>query len=154
MTQSNEPTIEYKNAIIARFMGYKRVEVGYSGTEEETEWQRNNEEWINKVGITLVGHYFVNVPNDEWIPCDDIHYHDSWDALMPVVEKIETIENKRFGVCIDVLDTMIMDYKVPHDIGEKIVVQTDIYPDNGDTKISITHAAVYQFITWLNQQSK
>lgn len=81
-------------------------------------------------------------------------YHKSWELLMPVVEKIESLENKRFGVCIDVLDTMIMDYKFIDDKGEKIIVQTDIYPDNGDTKISITHEAVYQFITWYQNQQK
>ena len=81
-------------------------------------------------------------------------YHEDWNKLMPVIEKIETLENKRFGVCIDVLDTMIMDYKVNDDEGEKIIIQTDIYPDNGDSKISITHAAVYQFIYWLNQQKQ
>ena len=95
-----------------------------------------------------------------WKPCgfipkfslpDEMKFHESWDWLMEVVEKIESLENKRFGVCIDVLDTMIMDYKVGPDQGERIVVQTDIYPDNGDTKISITHKAVYQFIQWLNQ---
>lgn len=80
--------------------------------------------------------------------------HKDWQLLMVVVEKIETLENKRFGVCIDVLDTMIMDYKVGFDEGEKIIVQTDIYPDNGDTKISITHAAVYQFITWYNDNQQ
>jgi hypothetical protein len=80
--------------------------------------------------------------------------HKDWQLLMVVVDKIESLENRRFGVCIDVLDTMIMDYKVGFDEGEKIIVQTDIYPDNGDTKISITHDAVYQFVTWYNSQHK
>jgi hypothetical protein len=44
-----------------------------------------------------------------------------------------------------------MDYKVGEDEGKRIIVQTDIYPDNGDSKISITHDAIYQFITWYNQ---
>ena len=113
---------------------------------------QSNEPSIEQMDLTISR--FMGIEATEEFIKRNYHWHKHWGILMMVVEKIESIENKRFGVCIDVLDTMIMDYKVGYDQGEKIVVQTDIYPDNGDTKISITHAAVYQFITWYNQQKQ
>jgi hypothetical protein len=118
-------SIEQKNVIIARF---------------------ENRKFFGKYAIDDYGpHHGLAYP--------EMKYHVSWDWLMLVVEKIESLENKRFGVCIDVLDTMIMDYNCTgYDEGEKVIIQTDIYPDNGDTKISITHDAVYQFIQWYQKQ--
>lgn len=135
MVQSNEPNIEQKNACFAQFMGGNRV-------------LHPDQKYFPEE------HYGYVCHKGKWWNENNLQYHSSWEWLMPVVEKIESIENKRFGVCIDALDTMIMDYKVQEDEGERIVVQTDIYPDNGDTKISITHEAVYQFIQWLNQQKQ
>lgn len=139
MAQSNEPTIIEMNRTICEFMGWefkKDPKFEYMAYFEGRQMWCDNLQGVNKVLL------------------EGFKYHEDWNKLMPVVEKIESIENKRFGVCIDVLDTMIMDYKVDYDEGEKILVQTDIYPDNGDTKIAITHAAVYQFIQWLNQQKQ
>lgn len=139
MAQSNEPSIIEMNRIICEFMGWefkKDPKFEHMAYFEGRQMWCDNLQGVNKVLL------------------EGFKYHEDWNKLMPVVEKIESIENKRFGVCIDVLDTMIMDYKVGYDQGEKIVIQTDIYPDNGDTKISITHAAVYQFIQWYNQQKQ
>jgi hypothetical protein len=92
---SNEKyTIGYANAIIAKFMGYNIVDIGYSGTEEETEWQRNNEEWMNKVGLTQVGRYIVNVNENIFHFLDDIKYHSSWDWLRPVWDKFRDLKFK------------------------------------------------------------
>lgn len=134
MAQSNEPTIEIMNEAIALFMGMRLEETYPSGHMEH--------EWV------------PSFAHSNWCFKEPPPFDRSWSWLMPVVEKIELLENKRFGVCIDVLDTMIMDYKVGADEGEIILVQTDIYPDNGDTKISITHDAVYQFITWYQNKQK
>jgi hypothetical protein len=150
-------SIDVKNAFIANFMGYKRVTVGYSGSEEETEWQRNNEQWMNKVGITMVGDYYVDVDNDEWVHCEDVNYDKSWDALMPVVEKIETVdvnEGRLFRSAADVkimYKACIIEYLPDEDSGdpceEEITIQTQ-----GESKLAATHDAVYQFITWYNSQ--
>lgn len=133
---SNEVTIEAMNEVIARFMGGTRV-------------LHPEQRFFNEDFYGYVCH------DGRWWNEKCLKYQTSWDWLMPVVEKIESLENKRFGVCIDVLDTMIMDYNCTgYDEGEKVIIQTDIYPDNGDTKISITHAAVYQFITWYNDNQQ
>jgi outer membrane phospholipase A len=144
-------SIDDKNAFIAKFMGYKRVTVGYSGTEEETGWQRDNEQWMNKVGITMVGHYYVDVDNDEWVHCEDVNYDKSWDALMPVVEKIEAME-----WCIRI-ENWPKKFKSPYK--ELYSVWMWLDPEEcpeiqtySDSKIEAVYNAVYQFITWYNSQ--
>lgn len=61
MAQSNEPTIEQMNEVIARFMGIEPVP---SGTLPIGHMKRNEESIA-----------FLN-------------YHEEWGLLMPVVEKI------------------------------------------------------------------
>ncbi len=80
-----------------------------------------------------------------------LRYHSSWDCLMPVVEKIEGIDKRRYGITIDPTSVIVTDYDKGDD-GQIIWVHE--YPDNGDTKILMTHDAVYQFIQWHNQQNK
>lgn len=115
--------------------------------------QKNTEATIDEMNEAIAR--FMGLEGTSEFLRQNYQTHKDWQLLMVVVEKIETLENKRFGVCIDVLDTMIMDYNCTgYDEGEKVIIQTDIYPDNGDTKISITHAAVYQFITWYNDNQQ
>lgn len=85
-------TILGMNLAIAKFMGFDAVQVGYAGTEEETEWQRNHEEWMGKVGIESVGRYIVNVKEDKWHEWEDMRYHSSWDWLMPVWGKFRALK--------------------------------------------------------------
>lgn len=95
-------TEEIKNAeLIANYMGYEKVRVGYldSDSDEwrETDWQLQNLEWMEKVGLEDVGDYFVNVKEDKWVPVKMLQY-DCFDQLMPVIEKIET-GNYGFKLC-------------------------------------------------------
>jgi hypothetical protein len=77
-----------------------------------------------------------------------LKYHSSWDWLMPVVGKIESLENSRFGFTIDALHVIVTDYK-----GKGLeIIWVHKFPDNGDTKLSMTYDAVCQFIQWYNKQ--
>lgn len=90
---SNEKyTIGYANAIIAMFMDFDIVYVGYADSEEESLWQRNHEEWMNKVGLTQVGRYIVNVETNIWHHWYDMKYHSSWDWLRPVWDKFRDLK--------------------------------------------------------------
>lgn len=96
MTQSNEPTIDVMNEAIAVFMGFEKVRVGYIGCKDgdpeydETAWQVANEEWLEKMGIENIGYYVVNVNGNEWYEWRDVEYHNSWDWLHPVWDKLRT----------------------------------------------------------------
>jgi hypothetical protein len=69
----------------------------------------------------------------------DLKYHKSWDWLMPVVEKIETL---KFSVMVIGKYTRI---QCPHPYKE---FATDIC----ENKIQSVYKAVVEFIKWYNQQ--
>jgi hypothetical protein len=82
-------------ALIAEFMGFEKVSVGYFGVsqgggvlEPETEWQRTHGDWMDKNDMESVGDYIVDVPNNKWFEWEEVRYNSSWDWLMPVVAKI------------------------------------------------------------------
>lgn len=144
---SNEVTIDVMNEAIARFMGYEKVTVGYFGCDDETEWQRKHAFWMDKVGIESVGDYFVDVANDEWLFCDDVNYDKSWDALMPVVEKI-----RGMGYHIEITISVHCSVEILKLRGdpEKDVLRIIAY----STPINAIYTAVYQFITWYNDNQQ
>lgn len=140
-------TTEEKNRLIAEFMGFQKVCVGYSGCREghqddETDWQVDNEKWMSKMGIEQVGEYIVDVPNDlvhEW---DTVRYHESWDWLMPVVERIQ-----HSGCLVDIhiySDTTCRIQK-PLKVPPSFSVQ-----GRGKTPIEAAYNAIVEFITWYN----
>lgn len=74
----------------------------------------------------------------------EYHYHSSWDALMPVVEKINALDGK-YAINIDsdcvYLHRQYM--KMRHFDNIKY-----------GSKINAVHAAVYEFIVWFNSQTQ
>lgn len=125
---SKEPTIRQMNEAIALFMGYERYEDKYGI-------------WFKKEGLIKCLHHKLQ----------DLQYHASWDWLMPVVGKIEKMEwcvrvenwPKKFKSPYKELYSVWM-WLDPEDCPE---IQT-----YSDSKIEAVHNAVYQFITWYNQQ--
>ncbi len=75
-------------------------------------------------------------------------YHTDWDWIMPVVEKIEEIEKRRFGVEITPFGIVIDDYKELSNIS--IV---EVQKEEGDTKILLLWIAIVDFLKWYNSQS-
>lgn len=87
-------------------------------------------------------------------------YHKSWELLMPVVEKIEAVQldDKRHVVVRASANVQIfyraciITYEPDEESGdtnEGAAIQT-----KGETKIEAVYNAVYQFITWYNQQKQ
>jgi len=74
----------------AEYMGFEIVRVGYFGSESETKWQLDNEEWMNDVGLKSVGTYAVNKSDNSWYSYEDLAYTTSWDWLLPVWNKAST----------------------------------------------------------------
>lgn len=130
----NEFSIAEMNEVIARFEGYEKVTVNYFGDIDETDWQRKYEKWMEKVGIESIGDYIVNVEKDKWFEWNDVAYHREWNWLMPVVEKIHAL-----AVAGDAINA----------ITEQAIFTFSIFAPLKDV-----YTAVYQFITWFNQQPK
>lgn len=145
-------TPRHMNEAIAAFEGWQLVSIGYFGSrdggeDDETDWQVENEAWLEKVDLSEVGRYFVNVQKDEFVEEGDLDYMKDWNHMMRVVIKISEMERGRFGFTIDPFSITIMDYssgvqepvlEVNKDIEQELI---DVYAD-----------AVYNFVQWFSSQ--
>lgn len=77
---------------------------------------------------------------------DKLQYHYSWNMLMPVVEKIESIEIKKGCNPVVTIET---GYCVISNNGEEPIVENQI-----ENKIESVWQAVINFINWYNAQTK
>lgn len=76
-------------------------------------------------------------PNHEWRS-----YHNDWNLLMPVVEKIETL-----GFNVNIVSIWC-------DVERKTMKVDLITEADGETKIQATYKAVVEFIKWYNNQNQ
>lgn len=95
-----EEKIEAMNEVISRFEGWEIVNIGYwtqryGEEDDETDWQRNNSDWITKVGIKNIGCYAVKVNEDKWKQWDVGEYHSSWDEIHKVWSKLNASVTER-----------------------------------------------------------
>jgi hypothetical protein len=104
---------------------------------------------------------YPNLPNKVYkgnlgLSIDQMQYHKSWEHLMPVIEKIESIEDSyhgHFGV---------------HIVSNSCTIQaTNFRPDQPipdpphyfncvtlDSKLESTYLMIVRFIKWYNKQTK
>lgn len=120
------------NELIAEFMGLtwtKKSMVNYPNGHEDWDIELPGHFRIMKYGLR--DHLFSKLP---------IFYHESWHWIMPVVEKIETLDHYRYGFTIDPHGVMCLDYA----LNEKVLFQVD--QQEGDSKIRIVYESVLEFI--------
>ena len=74
----------------------------------------------------------------------DLHYHDSWDWLMPVVEKINSLKHVGgwfpFEVIISASNCTI---ERPTHVG-------NLRNEDGDSLIQMVYMTIVEFVTWYN----
>lgn len=75
-----------------------------------------------------------------------LEYHNNWSWLMPIVERIEDIENGRFLFSINSREIVIEDWK---ELPEQTIIQIDRYDE--ESKIEMVWEAVVEFIKWYNK---
>jgi len=77
----------------------------------------------------------------------DLKYHESWDWLMPVVEKIETVEG---------FDMNEIQYHTESGHSMTIYMDSDDYAQQrrvyAKSKIEAAYKAIVEFIEWHNEQ--
>lgn len=76
-----------------------------------------------------------------------LKYHTSWDWLMEVVVKIESLENKRFGFVIDPLEVHVLDYSSEDEKPVSFATRQEY------SLKEAVYEAVIQFIKWYNLQT-
>ena len=142
------------NRLLAEFMGFEKVEIGYFGTEDETEWQKDKEKWMDKVGLDNVGNFFVSIRQNKWHYCEDVKYHSSWDWIMPVIEKIESLG---YDTVIDFRNNPYSQRKDGMSYWAQIgkdKITDDIFGTSYESKMESVIKCVVKFIQWYNQQNK
>ena len=72
----------------------------------------------------------------------ELKYHISWDWLMPVVEKINLLDDFRHSIHITTYRTHLLDNRVNDGFDEFFVE---------DSTILATYKAVVEFIKWYNE---
>jgi hypothetical protein len=123
-----------RNRIIAEFMGGL-------WNEHSKQWGIGRAEYfdmqLNKKTLKNV------VRAEQHFSNEDLKYHESWNWLMPVVEKIESFD----GLSVHIEGCFCA---VNH-IKEEAIVQVPICTLS---KIEATFETVIKFIEWYNEQSK
>ena len=115
-------TTEQGNKLIAEFMGWRFIK--WCGTDDEEElpmYQRFEGEEIVHPGI-------FHAPE----------FHEEWNSIMPVVEKIETIAE---------LFTITSNYCSINNKREATITEV------GKNKIQAVWQAVIRFIEWYNKNN-
>lgn len=130
MTKDQRKQQADKNKIICLFMG-----------DREYVWKTHYPDWAELEAQLL--------------DLEDVYFHSSWDWLMPVVEKIETLWNNGFNVYIGPFECIIRRQRTSPD--SELCQEVDIihytpaeYTIN--SKIEACYTAVLKFINWYNNQ--
>lgn len=143
------------NDLIAKFMGYDRVTVGYLGCEDETQWQLDNQKWMEKVELESVGDYYVNIPNDEYynIEYDELRY-DEWNNLMKVIEKIESMGFLTSLMTINPKPLNEIGFNVGSHVFGIYKGNLQFDNENESSKMGAVYDTIIKFIEWYNQNNK
>lgn len=123
------------NKLIAQFMGGVLLNV-HNGSDNET-------------GVLVDYVHKVNYPdNQRYHSLDHLPYNKSWDWLMPVVVKINLIDDYNYTVIIKSMDVDIFSDK-----DAKMIVSGNSPHDACDLILSV-YDSVVEFIQWYNKNKQ
>lgn len=115
-------TTQENNRLIAEFMGYQVVDKP-KVVEGENFFQ------------------YLDEKTNKYTYCASLlMYNYNWDWLMPVVEKIESMQSEEYSTLIE---------------GRSCLIETPdiLFEGTGKNKLEATYKAVVQFIEWWNEQN-
>lgn len=95
----------------------------------------------DKTDNHLIEEFYVSQGGKPTLEADLSFYESSWDWLMPVVEKIDSLDDGKYIVIIDPMITIISEN------GEAVVNECQAF----DGRIKNTYGAVVEFVKWYNQ---
>jgi hypothetical protein len=137
-TKEETEQVLANNRLIAEFLGYEKVRVGYFNDldpeDGQTEWQVQNEKWMERMGMENVGNYYVNVLHDKWFECEDAAYHTDWNKLM-----------EAWDLCRAKVWAKYMDYPSEYFKLQEKYANKCIYPD-----VKEAYETLVEAIKWFN----
>ena len=122
------------NKLIAEFIGFV---LNYIDEEKTMPYYIHNEKYLSNPPSTILLY-----------KGEELQFHSSWDWLMPVVEKIESINitdenyyavNIRYDECC--IESCADDYWIAHSLPNQ-------------SKLTSTYKATVEFIKWYNLNNK
>ena len=122
---------EESNKLIAEFMGYKLARCN------------NGLAW--DIGKSLPSHKHLFPIQGVLHTGNELNFHTSWNELMPVIDKIESL-----GYCYDRIDGDVFINKQSSLGGGSIIPNP--MDHNTMTMLEKTYCVVIEFIKWYNQQ--
>lgn len=137
-------TTEQGNRIIAEFMGARKT-----GTSTLADGGGYAYEYEVRLSDTETFKFW---DKPCWTNVRELKYHSSWDWLMPVVEKIESIGYDTRIAFIRERNNGVDSKTHICDI-EKSNNSEGIIYHKGNSKLDATYKAVVQFIQWYNTQN-
>ena len=124
-------TTKENNRLIAEFMGY--------------EFKLVKNPTIDRDGVSHIKDEATVIDGKLYFD-NNLRYHSSWDWLMPVVDKIESIDDGAFDINILKNGTQIFEYQAD---GKVIVDNVGMI--SFEDKIEHVFEAVIEFIKWYNE---
>jgi hypothetical protein len=126
---AQEISVEEGNKLIHRFRGFERIKDTTVLTDDQTE------AWYKKDGVITQG-----IPD----------YHNDWNELMPVVEKIESIVYNVRIVSDRFQENGLFVNGTTFDVFKR---EKEIVWVSRKSKINAVWLGVIQFIQWYNEQN-
>ena len=89
----NTPDKQELDQRVAEALGFTLIEVDYIGSDEETEWQKANNNWLDKMEIQSIGSYWVNVKADKFYAAERdsdgnlFHPSTNWEQCGKLIEE-------------------------------------------------------------------
>jgi len=150
--EMNEKEIQKGNKLIAEFLGYsiqnKQFQTQIWNSSNESYWGWEEDDIVCDENNNEV----CDENNEPYFGLEDLPFNQSWDWMMPVVEKIESIKDEyhgRFGVHI-VSNTCTI--QATNFRPDKRIPDPPHYFDTVtlDSKLDSTWYAVVRFVKWFN----
>ena len=108
--------------------------------------QENNKLIAEFMGITPNEEGVYRISKHEGYSECHLSYHKEWNWLMPVVDKIESIDEDGFSYSIQVEYHSVVIWKHSDRFDSKRIIEV-----NGESKRSTTYNAVVEFINQFNK---
>ena len=96
--------------------------------------------------------YYIDHPKTGCRP-NSLMYDKSWDWLMPVIEKIENIDNGSCVIFVEIINSSCcISHMINHNWPNDKAIISEYNLSNSKSKLEAVYNAIVDFITWYNNE--